>query len=78
MMEEKSFRLIYPPSLVNVPVIQQLIRHYDVTVNILGAEISPEHGWVDLRVSGSDKVIEAAIAWLNGQGIEVQPIGAGS
>ncbi len=77
-MEEKSIRLIYPPSLVNVPVIHQLIRRFDVTVNILAAEISPDRGWVDLKVAGSDKVIEAAVAWLNGQGIEVQPIGAGS
>lgn len=71
-MAEQSVRLIYPPSLVNVPVIHQLIRRFDVTVNILRAEISAEHGWLEIQITGNPSLIDEAFAWLNSQGIDIQ------
>lgn len=71
-MAEQSIRLIYPPSLVNVPVIHQLIRRFDVTVNILKAEISAEHGWLEIQITGSPALIDEAFAWLKSQGIDIQ------
>ncbi len=73
-MEEIHARLIYPPSLVNVPVIHQLIRTFEVTVNIRGAEITDEHGWLDIQLSGEKQVLQDAISWLEAQGIHVEII----
>jgi ABC-type methionine transport system ATPase subunit len=73
-MVGRKIRLLYPPTLVNVPVIYQLIKQFDITINILGAEINPNEGWVDLQVSGDGAVIHKALAWLNAQGIEVKDI----
>lgn len=73
-MGEQNVRLIYPPSLVNVPVIHQLIRHYDLTVNILKAQITPEQGWLEIQLAGEEAEINEATAWLKLQGIEVLPI----
>jgi L-aspartate semialdehyde sulfurtransferase ferredoxin len=73
-MAEQTIRLIYPSSLVNVPVINQLIRNYDVTVNIVGAQITGGEGWIDIQVSGDTPVIKDAMVWLESQGIEVNPI----
>ena len=73
-MAEQTIRLIYPSSLVNVPVINQLIRNFDVTVNIVGAQITGGEGWIDVQVSGDAPVIKDAMAWLESQGIEVNPI----
>jgi L-aspartate semialdehyde sulfurtransferase ferredoxin len=73
-MAEQTIRLIYPSSLVNVPVINQLIRNYDVTVNIVGAQITGGEGWIDIQVTGDTPVIKDAMAWLESQGIEVNPI----
>ncbi len=73
-MEDRRVRLLYPPALVNTPVIHQLIRKFDITINILKAEINPERGWVELMVSGEEETIERAIGWLNNQGIEVEAI----
>ena len=71
-MTEQVIRLIYPPNLLDVPVINQLIRRYDLTVNILRAQVTPQEGWVDVQLSGNSAAIEDAMAWLTNQGIEVQ------
>lgn len=73
-MEDRRVRLLYPPTLVNVPVIHQLIKQYEITINILRAEINPEQGWVELQMTGEETVVAKAMDWLNTQGIEVQDI----
>jgi ABC-type methionine transport system ATPase subunit len=69
-MADQTIRLIYPSSMVNVPVIYQLIRSFDVVVNIAGAQISGDQGWIDINIGGEDQVIQDVIAWLKRQGIE--------
>ena len=71
-MPTQVIRLIYPPHLLDVPIINQLIRRYDLTFNILRAEVTPRQGWVDLQLTGNAAAIESAVTWLTGQGIEVQ------
>jgi ABC-type methionine transport system ATPase subunit len=71
-MPDQIVRLIYPPRLLDVPVINQLIRRFDLTVNILRAQVSPNEGWVDVQLTGSAAAIESASTWLMGRGIEVQ------
>ena len=73
-MPEQVVRLIYPPRLLDVPIINQLIRRYELTVNILRAQVGPDEGWVDVQLSGNAAAIEGAMAWLSTQGIEVQRI----
>jgi hypothetical protein len=60
--------------LINVPIIFQLIRRFDLSVNILRAHITEEEGWIDLQFAGSPSVLEEALAWLRSQGIDIQPI----
>jgi len=73
-MPNQVIRLIYPPNLLDVPIINQLIRRFDLTFNIIRAEVTPDEGWVDLQLSGSADAIESAISWLSNQGVEVQPL----
>lgn len=73
-MNDQVVRLIYPASLLNVPVINQLIRQYDLTVNILRAQIGGSENWLELQLAGNSTEIEDAIAWLKNQGVEVQII----
>ena len=73
-MEDKKIRLLYPPTLVNVPIIHQLIKQFDITINILRAEITPDQGWVEIQVTGNEAVLKNAMDWLNAQGIEVRAI----
>lgn len=71
-MTDQVLRLIYPASLLSVPVINQLIRRYDLTVNILRAQIGIDQGWLEVQLAGSTLVIEEAVSWLKEQGVEVQ------
>lgn len=76
-MTELVLRLIYPPSVVNVPIVNQLIRNFgELTVNILRAEVKPDQGWLEIQVVGSASMIESSIDWLRQQGVEVQTLGA--
>jgi len=71
-MPNQVVRLIFPPHLLDVPIINQLIRRYELTFNILRAEVTAQEGWVDVQLTGSAAAIEDAIAWLSGRGIEIQ------
>jgi ABC-type methionine transport system ATPase subunit len=71
-MSEHVYRLIYPVSLLSVPVINQLIRRFDITVNILRAQIGGEERWMEVQLTGNPVIIEEAIAWLKSLGVEVQ------
>jgi len=71
-MMSQVVRLVYPESLLSVPVINQLIRRYDLTVNILRAQIGGEDRWLEVQLAGDPGIIDAAITWLRTQGIEVQ------
>lgn len=71
-MADQIIRLVYPPHLLDVPVINQLIRSYDLTVNILQAQVTPKEGWVEIQLTGEPRAIAEAISWLAGRGVEVQ------
>lgn len=71
-MSEQILRLVYPISLLSVPIINQMIRRYDLTVNILRAQIGGDDRWMEVQLSGNPVVIDDAIIWLKEQGIEIQ------
>jgi ABC-type methionine transport system ATPase subunit len=70
-MQEQIIRLIYPPHLTEVPVIHQLIRQFDLTVNITRADLSAESRWIEVKISGHKQVIEEATAWLKSTGLQL-------
>lgn len=71
-MSDQVVRLVYPPSLLSVPIINQLIRRYDLTVNILRAQIGGEDRWIEVQLAGNPAIIEEAITWLKDIGVDVQ------
>ena len=73
-MTARTLRLIYPPSLLRKPVINQLIHDFGISVNIQRAQITLDEGWLEIEVSGEADEIEAAFKWLTAEGIEVQEI----
>jgi ABC-type methionine transport system ATPase subunit len=74
-MPSRSLRLNYPASLLRQPILNELIRTFDLSVNILRAQISLEEGWLELQVDGAESELDRAIAWLDQQGIQVIPLG---
>jgi ABC-type methionine transport system ATPase subunit len=74
-MPSRSLRLNYPAALLRQPILNELIRTFDLSVNILRAQISLEEGWLELQVDGAESELDRAIAWLDQQGIQVIPLG---
>jgi ABC-type methionine transport system ATPase subunit len=73
-MTNRTLRLIYPPSLLRKPVINQLIHDFGISINIQRAHVTLDEGWLEIVVSGEADEIEAASKWLIAEGIEVQDI----
>ena len=73
-MPNRTLRLNYPAALLRQPILQQLIRSFSVSVNIVRAQISLEEGWLEIDVEGDEGEIGRAQVWLESQGIEVLQI----
>ncbi|MEK6222193.1 MAG: NIL domain-containing protein [Chloroflexota bacterium] len=76
-MADEVIRLIFPPNLLNNPIVNTLIRTYhNLTVNILRADFTQDTGWLEIQIVGQAAAIESAISWLREKGIEIQTLGA--
>lgn len=71
-MSDQVIRLTYPANLLHLPIINQLIRRFDLTLNILRAQIGDDQGWMDVQLAGDPVLIEDAVTWLKSQGVDVQ------
>jgi len=74
-MPTRTLRLNYPAALLRRPILNQVIRDFGVTVNIVRAQISLEEGWLEIEMTGADEEIDRALVWLESQGLQVIPIG---
>lgn len=76
-MAEQIVQLVYPPSLLNAPVINLLIRTFpELDVNILRAEVDTNTGWLEVQLIGTPGLIESSVQWLRQQGIDVSVLSA--
>lgn len=74
-MAERMVRLIYPPNLLNMPILNQLIRQYtELGVNIIRAEVTPHEGWLEVELIGDLPLVNNAIEWLKEKGIDVKSL----
>ncbi len=78
MIAERRVLLTYPAHLVSEPLLSQLIRRYDLVTNILRAQVSEDAGWLLLVVRGESAQLEAGLAWIAQQGVQVETYGEGS
>ncbi len=69
---EKRYRIHFPPEQISVPIVTHLVMDFDLSPNLLRADIDAKNGgWLVLGLSGDDARLEAALSWLRGQGLEV-------
>lgn len=61
-MPTRVLRLNYLPSLLSQPILNKLIKHYEITINIRQAHITHEEGWLEVLTTGEEEMIERAIA----------------
>ncbi len=76
-MTTEKLILHIPAAKVNRPVICQMSHQYDITFNILRAEITEdEDGLMILEVSGKRRQVRDAIDYLRDGGIGVEQLSA--
>ena len=74
-MKKKRVVLTFPPNLIEQPIVYNLIKKYDLMVNILRANITAkEQGRLVIEMSGAKKNLDSGMEYLSGLGIEMQPL----
>ena len=66
--------LTFNEATVRDPIIWKLGREFDLVTNIRMAEVKNGMGLVGLELDGDEDVIDAAVKWLDEQGVHVEPI----
>jgi len=65
----------YPRQLIDSPVVSQIVSQYNLEFNILRANITPQsEGLMVLGLEGSEENLAKALAWVQEQGVAVQPL----
>lgn len=67
--------LRFPPDLIDKPIISSLVKRYDLTFNILKANITPEEeGIMVIEFSGEEKEVKKGLDYLKTLGVKMQPL----
>lgn len=72
--EKRRFWLTYPNRLITQPVIWQLSQKFPVVFNVRQASVTEEMGILCLELEAPRSDVKAAIAWLEKQGVKVEPV----
>jgi ABC-type methionine transport system ATPase subunit len=66
--------LMYPPRLIKQPFIWEVGHKFKVVTNIRQASVTDEIGIVCLELEGARDEVDAAIKWLEKNGVNVEPV----
>ena len=77
--EESDYRsrvvIHFPPSLVEEPIICNLVKEYDLEFNILRADVGRDRkGLLVLELIGKEEGFKQGMIFLKEKGISVQPL----
>jgi NIL domain-containing protein len=67
-------RLTVPAELVQKPLLYHLVKDFDLVPNVRRADVRADHGWVVLELEGAEDRLQQGVAWLEEQGVTVDPI----
>ncbi|MEY3662240.1 MAG: hypothetical protein RLZ49_921 [Actinomycetota bacterium] len=70
-MNSRHLRLTFPESQVAEPVIYHVVKDFNVIPSIRRAAIENHFGWMIVEFKGETADLDAAQAYLEGLGVEV-------
>jgi ABC-type methionine transport system ATPase subunit len=76
MVIQKMVKLTFPKELVKKPIIYEMIRRYDILTNIVQAQVAADEGWIILEIRGEEAVLQSALEWVAGEGVQVRALTA--
>ncbi len=73
-MARRRLDLTFPPRQATKPITYHLVKDFDLTPNILRAQIQPgQEGRMLVEVVGPREAIDAGVAFLEKEGVDVHP-----
>ena len=72
--ETQRFWLTFNGEGTRKPLIWEMSRKFEVIFNIRNASVTPSIGIIALELEGERTVIQAAVAWLEENGVQVEPV----
>jgi len=76
-MAEERVILKFQSYQLDKPITYQLVKEFDLELNILQAKVTTEEGKLVLGLTGLEHSIEEGIEWLKAQGVSVEPLATG-
>jgi L-aspartate semialdehyde sulfurtransferase ferredoxin len=68
---KKNIHFEFSQELVREPLLYQINRSFDVVVNIRGASVTDEGGFIALELEGEDGEIRRVLDYLRNQGVKL-------
>ncbi len=72
--EKRRFWLTYPSKLITRPILWEMTRKFPVIFNVRQASVTDAIGIVCLELEGPRPELKSVIAWLEKQGVKVEPV----
>jgi ABC-type methionine transport system ATPase subunit len=72
--ETQRFWLTFSAEGTRKPLIWEMSRQFEVIFNIRNASVTPSIGIIALELEGERTVIQKAVAWLEENGVQVEPV----
>jgi len=70
---EKKYRIHFPLAQISAPIVTHLVTDYDLSPNLLRADIDAKNGgWLVVGLTGQKPQLESALSWLREQGLGVE------
>ncbi len=71
MKTKKNIHFEFAQEMVREPLLYKINRSFDVVVNIRGASVTDEGGFMALELQGEEDEVERVIEFLKGQSVKL-------
>lgn len=71
MKIKKNIHFEFDQELVREPLLYKINRTFDLVVNIRGASVTDQGGFIALELEGEQAEVERVLAYLRGQGVKL-------
>jgi len=73
-MAVKQVMFTFPENLIKEPIIYNMSQKFKIIPNIRRADVTENRGWIMLELEGTEPEIERGLAWVQKQGVRVDPV----
>jgi ABC-type methionine transport system ATPase subunit len=67
----RKLTLSFPQRLVREPILHNIATRFGVSFNISKANVTDEHGYLEISLEGGTESLDQAIEYLRGLGVQI-------